>query len=234
MPVVLDVAGGSQISLRSPKIIALGLNYLDHIEETGQAVPTEPVIFSKTPNVLIACGEPIVIPAWLHEIGLDDVTVHYEAELAVVMGSRCSAVPPELAEEHILGFTCFNDVSQRNFQFADQSGWFRGKSLDTFGPVGPVVVPLRFLPHHDDLGIECRLNGRIVQKSRTSNLLFKVSEVVSWISKHITLEPGDIIATGTPGGVGRLSHGDLVEVEIEGIGVLFNPVVDKGVTGQAP
>lgn len=232
MAVVLDVVGGSQISLRSPKIIALGLNYLDHIEETGQAVPSEPVIFSKTPNVLVSGGEPIEIPAWLYDLGLDDVVVHYEAELAVVMGSRCSGVAVEDAEEHILGFTCFNDVSQRNLQFADQSGWFRGKSFDTFGPVGPVIVPLRYLPHHDDLGIECRLNGRVVQESRTSNLLFKVPEVISWISKHITLEPGDIIATGTPGGVGRLAHGDIVEIEIEGIGVLSNPVLDRSRTGS--
>jgi 2-keto-4-pentenoate hydratase/2-oxohepta-3-ene-1,7-dioic acid hydratase in catechol pathway len=227
MTVTLPVAGGGTCVLSSPKIIALGLNYLDHIAETGQETPREPIIFSKTPNVLIGPGEPVILPAWLHGLGLDPVVVHYEAELAVVIGRRASRVPAERALDHVLGYTCFNDVSQRNLQFADRSGWFRGKSLDTFGPIGPRVVPLGLLPGHEDLGITCRLNGRVVQQSRTGRLLFKVPEVIEWITRQITLEAGDVIATGTPGGVGAISHDDLVEVEIEGIGVLSTPVIDE-------
>lgn len=227
MPVTLPVAGGGSCVLTSPKIIALGLNYLDHIEETRQDTPLEPIIFSKTPNVLVGPGEPVIIPSWLHGSGLGEPVVHYEAELAVVIGRRASRVSATRAFDHVLGYTCFNDVSQRNIQFADRSGWFRGKSLDTFGPIGPRIVPLDLLPGHEDLGITCRLNDRVVQRSRTGMLLFKVPEVIEWITRQITLEEGDIIATGTPGGVGAISHGDLVEVEIEGIGVLSSPVVDE-------
>jgi 2-keto-4-pentenoate hydratase/2-oxohepta-3-ene-1,7-dioic acid hydratase in catechol pathway len=197
------------------------------VRETGRETPREPLIFSKTPNVLIGHGQSIVIPAYLSGLGFERVTVHYEAELAVVLGRRCSRVRSSEARDAILGLTCFNDVSQRNLQFADQSGWFRGKSLDTFGPIGPRLVPLHLLPHWEDLEITCRLNGNVVQHSRTSGMIFGIPEVIEWISRQITLEPGDIIATGTPAGVGPISHGDTVEVEIEGIGVLANPVVEE-------
>jgi len=215
--------------LTASKIIALGLNYQDHIDETGTQKPLEPILFSKTPNVLIGTGKDIVIPAFLHEYGFKNVTVHYEAELAVIVGARASKVPESEAIKYILGYTCFNDVSQRNFQFSDRSGWFRGKSLDTFGPIGPRIVPSEQLPDPHNLEIECRLNGEIVQKSNTSEMIFRIPEIIAFISKQITLEPGDIIATGTPGGVGPLSDGDTVEVEIQHIGILRNRVKDMSI-----
>jgi len=212
--------------LEPSKIIALGLNYQDHIDETGTEIPEEPILFSKTPNVLIGNGEDIVIPPFLYECGFDEVTVHYEAELAAVMGKRACCVSESEAMEYVLGYTCFNDVSERNLQFSDISGWFRGKSLDAFGPVGPRIVPLRYLPDPHSLDIQCRLNGKIVQNSNTSKMIFSIPEAIAYISKQITLEPGDIIATGTPSGVGPMVDGDIVEVEVQHIGILKNRIVD--------
>lgn len=228
--IVLPVTGRSDsfCELSPSKIIALGLNYLDHIEETGRDVPSQPILFAKTPNVLVGPGESIVIPGFLFDSGFEEVVVHYEAELAFVMGKRARKVSEEDALDHVLGLTCFNDVSQRNLQFSDASGWFRGKSLDTFGPIGPTVVPLDALgrdPH--ELDISCRLNGTTVQHSNTGKMLFTIPKIISFISKQITLEEGDIVATGTPSGVGPIRHGDRVEVEIEGIGVLSNPVREE-------
>ncbi len=214
------------------KIIALGLNYRDHVAESSgvlaretPVLPTEPIIFAKTPNVLIGPGEDIVVPAtFLRASGIDDPRTDYEAELAVIIGTRCRNVSPEDARRHVFGYTCFNDVSQRNIQNSDRSGWFRGKSFDTFGPIGPVVVPDRLVPDPMDLDIECRLNGCRVQKSNTRSMIFDIWAQIAYISAHMTLEPGDIIVTGTPGGVGRIRGGDVVEVEIAGIGTLRNPV----------
>jgi 2-keto-4-pentenoate hydratase/2-oxohepta-3-ene-1,7-dioic acid hydratase in catechol pathway len=227
MSVTLDVAGRSSLTLGSGKIIALGLNYRDHIEEMGRTPPSEPVLFAKTPNVLIGPDEPIVIPAFLAEYGFDEVVVHYEAELAVIIGRRTKAVSSAAALDHVLGYTCFNDVSQRNIQRSDVSGWFRGKSLDTFGPIGPRIVPAEEIGDISNLSLVCRLNGRTVQNSNTGMMIFSVPEMISFISRQITLEEGDIIATGTPSGVGAIHHGDVVEVEIEGIGILSNPVVEE-------
>jgi 2-keto-4-pentenoate hydratase/2-oxohepta-3-ene-1,7-dioic acid hydratase in catechol pathway len=228
MPVTLEIAGtGSSVTLGAGKIIALGLNYRDHILEMGREMPSEPVLFAKTPNVLVGNGDPIVIPAFLDDYGFDEVVVHYEAELGVIIGRRARSVSPAEAMECVLGYTCFNDVSQRNIQKSDVSGWFRGKSLDTFGPVGPVVVPASDIPDPGDLDITCRLNGKTVQEASTSSMLFPVPEIISFISRQITLEEGDLIATGTPSGVGRIRHGDRVEVEISRIGVLTNPVIEE-------
>lgn len=231
MSIVMPLEGSGDYVLSPSKIVALGLNYADHIAETGTPTPTEPVIFAKTPNVLVGDGEDIVIPAFLRESGLREPTVHYEAELAVVIGRRARRVPASTALEHVLGYTCFNDVSQRELQFGDMSGWFRGKSLDTFGPVGPRIVPLDSLRNPGSLHMECHLNGETVQSASTADMLFDVPHVISWISAQLTLEPGDIIATGTPSGVGRLTHGDVVEVEIEGIGTLRNRVVEERPAG---
>jgi 2-keto-4-pentenoate hydratase/2-oxohepta-3-ene-1,7-dioic acid hydratase in catechol pathway len=221
--------------LRPSKIIALGLNYRDHIRESqsvnvrgfDQNVPREPILFPKTPNVLIGPGEPILIPSFVQEYGFEDPRVDYEAELAVIIMDRCKNVPEKEAMEHILGFTCMNDVSQRDLQNADRSGWFRGKSLDTFGPVGPCLVRAYDLKKPQNLDIRCRLNGKTVQESNTSHMIFSLPEIVAFVSKNFTLMPGDIIATGTPAGVGRIKSGDRVEVEIEGIGTLENPVEDE-------
>ncbi|MFZ2448343.1 MAG: fumarylacetoacetate hydrolase family protein [Syntrophobacteraceae bacterium] len=217
------------------KIIALGLNYRGHIAESAtvkvrgftEEVPEEPILFPKTPNVLIGPGEQIVIPKFLLDYGFEDLRTDYEAELAVIIAKRCKNVAPEEALDHVFGFTCINDVSQRNLQTGDRAGWFRGKSLDTFGPVGPRIVLPEDLGDPQNLRIQCRLNGKTVQDSNTSFMIFPVAETIAFVSRNFTLMPGDIIATGTPSGVGRIAHGDLVEVEIDGIGVLANPVVEE-------
>ena len=222
-------------SVQPTKLIALGLNYRAHIAESVSVkvmgftdeIPSEPVLFPKTPNVLIGPDDTIVIPSFLKSYGFRNPRTDYEAELALIIGQRCKNVPQEKALDQILGYTCMNDVSQRNLQNGDRSGWYRGKSLDTFGPIGPQVVLPQDLhdPHH--LDIRCRLNGKTVQESNTSQMIFKIPEIIAFVSKNFTLMPGDIILTGTPSGVGPLSHGDVVEVDIEGIGVLKNHVVDE-------
>jgi 2-keto-4-pentenoate hydratase/2-oxohepta-3-ene-1,7-dioic acid hydratase in catechol pathway len=221
--------------VRPEKIVALGLNYRAHIQEsvTQKAkglpleVPVEPVLFPKTPNVLIGPNEPIVIPRFLKDYDFDDLRTDYEAELAFFILDQCKNVPAAEAFNHIFGYTCMNDVSQRNIQKSDTSGWFRGKSLDTFGPIGPKVVRRDDLVDPQNLNIECRLNGKTVQSSNTKDMIFAIPEIVAFVSKNFTLKPGDIILTGTPAGVGPIKDGDVVEVEIEGIGILSNPVIEK-------
>lgn len=214
------------------KIIALGLNYRDHVAESLSVIksgntelPTEPILFAKTPNVLIGPGEEIVIPtSFLVKYGFNSLRTDYEAELAIIIGVGGRNIPAADARSHIFGYTCFNDVSQRNIQNSDRSGWFRGKSFDTFGPIGPVIVPGALVGDPQNLDILCRLNGVVVQRSNTRNMIFSIDEQLSFISSQITLEEGDIIVTGTPSGVGPLRHGDTVEIEIQGIGVLVNTV----------
>ena len=232
----LPVAGrDDRYPVAPSKIIALGKNYLDHIAETRKVgvgsfsdeTPKEPILFAKTPNVLIGPGESIVIPAFIYECGFGRVRTHYEAELAFFIKDDCKHVPPGEAYDHILGFTCANDVSQRNIQGGDQSGWFRGKSLDTFGPIGPRVVLTEDIGDAQDLAIAARLNGEFVQNSNTKHMIFKIPEIVAFVSMNFTLKAGDLILTGTPSGVGEIAHGDVVEIEIENIGTLSNPVVDE-------
>lgn len=217
------------------KIIALGLNFHSHIKETSTVhvkaatdeIPDEPVLFPKTPNVLIGHEEQIIIPKFLKEYEFDNVRTDYEAELAFIIKDRCTNVPKEKAFEYILGYTCMNDVSQRNIQFLDKGGWFRGKSLNTFGPIGPVLVLKEDIKDPQNLNIKCKLNGKVVQDSNTKHMIFSIPEIVEFVSKNFTLEKGDIILTGTPSGVGPLKDGDIVEVEIEGIGVLKNSVIEE-------
>jgi 2-keto-4-pentenoate hydratase/2-oxohepta-3-ene-1,7-dioic acid hydratase in catechol pathway len=212
------------------------LNYRSHIEESSSVnvksqtnqSPEEPILFAKTPNVLIGPGEPIVIPRFLEEYHFTDPRVDYEAELAFVVKDRCKNVVESEALAHILGFTCMNDVSQRNIQTGDLSGWFRGKSLDTFGPIGPRIVLTEDIGDPQNLEIQCRLNGRAVQRANTREMIFPIPAILAFISKNFTLLPGDIVLTGTPAGVGKIQPGDTVEVEIEKIGVLKNPVTGEG------
>lgn len=234
--VELPISGSNETYKVQPtKIIALGLNYDEHVKESvflntknlALERPAEPVLFPKTPNVIIGHGEAIVLPAYLQDYQFEDLRNDYEAELAIIIKDRCKNVPEAEAYEHIFGYTCFNDVSQRNFQTTDKSGWFRGKSLDTFGPVGPQVVRREDIPDPHNLKISCRLNGQTVQDGNTGQMIFKIPEIIAFVSRHFTLEAGDIIATGTPKGVGRIHHGDVVEVEIEKIGTLRNPVVEE-------
>jgi 2,4-didehydro-3-deoxy-L-rhamnonate hydrolase len=208
---------------RPGKIICVGLNYRDHAEEQGTALPEAPLLFAKWQNTLIGPGEPIVIPPIVTKCD-------YEAELGVVIGQRVRDVSVENALDAVAGYTCVNDVSARDLQFADGQ-WTRGKSPDTFCPVGPRLVPRDELPDPQALGIRAILNGETVQESTTANMVFGVAEVIAYVTRTVTLEPGDLIATGTPAGVGAfrkpplfMQPGDEITIEIDGIGSLTNPV----------
>ena len=207
------------------KIVAIGLNYADHARESGQTPPAAPVMFIKTTNSIAGPHEPIRYSR------TDSTEVDYEAELAVVIGRRARRVTAELALDHVFGYTACNDVSARDAQFADGQ-WVRGKSFDTFCPLGPWIVTADEIGDPQSLAIGCRVNGTALQDSTTKEMIFGVAEIISYLSNVMTLEPGDVIATGTPVGVGfartppvYLVDGDVVEVEIERIGVLRNPVV---------
>lgn len=221
------------------KIIALGLNYAAHIAESvsvnvrgmDENVPEEPVLFPKTPNALIPSGEPIVLPAIIASYGFENPRTDYEGELALIIGTRARNIPESEAFNCVYGYTCMNDVSQRNMQTGDRSGWFRGKSLDTFAPIGPVIVPADQIGDPHALRVQTRLNGRVVQEGNTAQFIFGIPQMLAFISRNFTLEPGDIVLTGTPSGVGPIAHGDVVEVEIESIGVLRNPVIDEAYQG---
>ena len=218
------------ITINPSKIIAVGLNYRDHVKESktfdssNLDVPAEPVLFAKTLNVLIGPGEPIVIPGHVKEYNLPDERVDPECELAIIIGKRGRHIPQDRAFDYVLGYTCFNDVSQRNIQKSDPSGWFRGKSFDTFGPIGPVVVLHNDIGDPQALQVTCKINGVLKQTGNTRDMIFSIPVLISYISKQFTLEEGDIIATGTPAGVSPIVPGDVVEVEVEKIGVLRNPV----------
>lgn len=196
------------------KIVAVGLNYRDHAREMGFELPSEPLMFLKPASSVIGPSEAIVYPP-------QSERVDYEAELAVVIGRRCRKVQPEQAAEHILGYTCLNDVTARDLQARDGQ-WTRAKSFDTFAPLGPWIETA--IPDPHNLNIILRLNDTVKQSSNTANLIFSVFELVGRISAVMTLEPGDVIATGTPSGIGPMQRGDTVRVEIEGIGVLENTV----------
>ena len=209
---------------RPGKIICVGLNYRDHAEEQGVELPKAPLFFAKYTTALIGPGDPIVIPPAVTQCD-------YEAELGVVIGSRVRNVSRENALEAVLGYICANDVSARDLQFADGQ-WTRGKSPDTFCPVGPSIVPAAEIPDPHALGIRAIVSGEVLQDSTTANLIFGVDEIISYASQTSTLEPGDLILTGTPAGVGvfrdpkrLLQPGDEVTIEIDGLGALTNPVV---------
>jgi len=209
---------------RPGKIICVGLNYRDHAAESNMPIPERPVLFSKFSTCVIAPGEPVVIPVTSSQ-------VDYEAELAVVIGRRAKNVSAADAYEYILGYTAFNDVSARDFQFADGQ-WQRGKSCDTFAPMGQTIVTTDEIPDPQKLSIKLVLNGQTMQDSNTNQLIFGVPRLIEFITESITLEPGDVIATGTPSGVGFarkppvfLRPGDVMQVQIEVIGELGNPIV---------
>lgn len=204
------------------KIICLGLNYRDHAEESGQEIPTAPLWFGKFANSLVGDGEAIVLPAAHPEY------VDYEAELAVVIGRTAKNVSEADALTCVAGAMPFNDVSARDLQLQNPL-WTSGKAVDTFAPCGPALVSADEAGDLGDLGLRTRINGKVVQEGTTSNLIFGVAESIAWLSRTLTLEPGDIVATGTPAGVGGaqgifLRDGDLVEVEVDGLGAVANPV----------
>ncbi|WP_435009008.1 fumarylacetoacetate hydrolase family protein [Tundrisphaera lichenicola] len=208
------------------KIVCLGLNYRDHAAESGMEVPTEPILFSKYPTTLIGQGAEIVLPASSQE-------VDYEAELVIVVGRGGRHIERDRAMEHVGGYAVGNDVSARDWQLGKPGKqWMAGKTFDTFAPLGPFVVTPDEVPDPQALGIRARVNGRTMQDSNTSQLVFGVAEVIEYLSAIFTLEPGDLIFTGTPPGVGMarkppvwLQPGDIVEIEIDGLGTLRNPVV---------
>ena len=208
------------------KIICLGLNYRDHAAETGAAIPKDPVLFSKYATALIGPDDAIVLPPVSQE-------VDYEAELVVVVGQRGRPKNAEEARGYIAGYTIGHDVSARDWQLKkDQKQWMVGKTFDTFAPTGPHLVTADEVPDPHALAIRLRLNGQTMQDSNTKQMIFNVGTVLVYLAQVMTLEPGDLIFTGTPPGVGiarkppvYLKPGDVVEVEIEGLGVLRNPVV---------
>ncbi len=210
------------------KIVCLGLNYRDHAAESGMDVPSEPILFSKYPTALIGHGAPIILPP-------ESTEVDYEAELVVVIGVGGYDIPRERAMGHVAGYAVGHDVSARDWQLGKPGKqWMAGKTFDTFAPVGPALVTADEVPDPQSLGIRLRLNGRTMQDSNTNQLVFPVDEIVSYLSRIFTLEPGDLIFTGTPPGVGMarkppvwLQPGDIVEVEIDGLGTLRNPVIRR-------
>lgn len=197
------------------KIVALGLNYRDHALEFGHPIPAEPLIFMKPATAVIGPDDDIVYPAMSQR-------VDYEAELAVVIGRTCVSVREEEALDYILGYTCINDVTARDLQQKDGQ-WTRAKGFDTFAPLGPWIETE--IPDSGNLTVEAYLNGERRQHSNTSNLIFRVAQQISFISQIMTLLPGDVIATGTPSGIGPMQPGDVVEIRVEGIGTLRNQIV---------
>ena len=202
------------VKLKPSKIVAVGLNYRDHAAEMKEALPQTPILFLKPPSAVIYNNEAIVYPAMTKEL-------HYEAELAVVIKDKIRNISAAEAPEHILGYTCANDVTARDLQRRDGQ-WTRAKSFDTFCPLGPEIVS-GLSP--DNLAIDLYLNGERKQSSNTSNLIFKVDFLVAFISQVMTLMPEDVILTGTPAGIGPMQVGDEVRVEIAGIGSLVNKIV---------
>ncbi len=203
------------------KIIAVGRNYAEHAKELGNEPPKEPLLFFKPPSAVVGPGARIELPP-------ESERVEHEGELGVVIGKRVRRVAKADVMAAVFGYTCVNDVTARDLQKKDGQ-WARAKSFDTFCPVGPEIVTDLDC---SDLEIQTRVNGAVRQKSRTSHMIFSPAALVAYVSRMMTLHPGDLILTGTPAGIGPLSPGDLVEVEIEGIGVLANPVAGpSGSTG---
>ena len=235
LPLLQEEIGGlpayelGEITLLAPvprpgKVICIGLNYSDHAEESGMDVPDSPLVFAKFSSNVVGPRSPVPVPR-------HDPEVDFEAELAVVIGRRAWRVSEDRAMDHVLGYTIANDLSARRFQFADGQ-WTRGKSCEGFCPLGPYIATTDEIRDPHDLGIRLRLNGTTMQESWTSRLIFKIPTLIAHLSDFVSLEPGDVILTGTPSGVGfarqppvRLAPGDHMTVEIDGLGKLENPMV---------
>ena len=196
------------------KIVCVGRNYAEHAEEMGSEIPDRPMLFLKPPNCVAGHGDTVALPAGKE-------CIDHEAELAVVISEQCRNVPEDDAMDVVAGYTCANDLSNRDDQNREQN-WVRGKAFDNAAPMGPVLVPPEDVP--DDAAIRLRVNGETRQDSSIEHFIFTVSELITEITTYLTLEPGDVIMTGTPEGVGPLSDGDRVEVEIEGVGTLEHDV----------
>jgi len=219
-----SVSGDLEAPLRPGKIVAIGLNYLDHIRESRLTRPERPLVFAKFPSSVTGPNDPILVDTVL------TTEVDWEVELGAVVGRRMRNVSANDALDHVFGYTVGNDVSARDVQFSDGQ-WTRGKSFDTFCPIGPVVVTPDEIPDPQALALRTRVNGEVMQDSSTSEMLFGVAELLAFCSRSFTLEPGDLVLTGTPWGCGYfmdpprlLAEGDVVECEVESIGVLRNPI----------
>jgi 2-keto-4-pentenoate hydratase/2-oxohepta-3-ene-1,7-dioic acid hydratase in catechol pathway len=232
-PAVGDVVGPlDSVALVAPvpapgKVVCVGRNYAEHAAETGSAVPTEPQLFSKWANAVVASGDDVILPAITHALD-------YEAELVAVIGRTARRVSEADALDFVFGYTCGNDISARDLQFGDTQ-WTRGKALDTFAPMGPWIVTADEIPDPQVLGIRCIVNGETRQDDTTAHMVFSVARIIAFIAEAITLEPGDVVYTGTPPGVGHgrtpptyLQPGDRVRVEIDRIGAIENPIVSPG------
>ena len=203
--------------IEARSVIGVGLNYVKHAQETKQPLPTTPMLFMKPLDAVIGSGAPIILPR-------QGQNTHYEGELAVVIGKPARRVAERDALSYVLGYTCGNDVSERTIQFAEmkQGCLLVGKGFDTFNPLGPCLA-VGLDP--GDLELETRVNGVVKQKTKTDDLVFSVAKLISYLSEAMTLRPGDVIMTGTPAGVGAMKPGDVIDIEISGIGVLSNPVI---------
>lgn len=212
-----------EVQLQAPldpgKVIAIGLNYVDHVTELDKSreLPTTPVVFMKPPSAIVGPDQPI-------ELAYPENDTHYEAELVVVIGKKAKSVPEADALQYVLGYTAGNDVSDRVQQYGDGQ-WIRGKGYDTYLPLGPAIETELDI---NDIMVQSRLNGEKRQSESTKSLIFSVPFLISFVSDVMTLNPGDIIMTGTPHGVGSMKDGDVIEVDVQGIGVLRNPVTTRG------
>lgn len=217
--------GGTKIE--PTKIICLGRNYLDHIKETNGPIPTEPIFFVKTLNTLITNNQPIIYPKILYE-NQEFNRVDHEVELAFIIFQTAKNVAARFASEYIQGYTIFLDITARNMQISDRNiklPWYRSKNFDTFGPIGPKIIPCSDIDDPHNLDIQLKVNGELRQYSNTKHMLFKIPEIVEYISKFITLKRGDIIATGTPSGIKPIVPGDIIEASIEKIGNITHEVI---------
>jgi len=215
------------------KIICLGRNYEEHAKEMKSPIPKEPIFFCKTANCLIKDGEPIIYPRILYE-NKELNRVDHEVELAVIIKKRCKNIKAEDFENYILGYTIFLDITARNMQLKDRGinlPWYRSKNFDTFGPIGPKIVEK--INNLHNLKIELKVNGEERQSSNTKNMIFKIPEIIEYLSKYVTLDSSDVIATGTPSGVSAIQPGDILEATIENIGTLTSKVILEDVESKS-
>jgi len=214
-------------NINPTKIVCLGRNYLDHIKETKAPVPSEIIFFVKTLNTLVTDNEPIIYPKILYESEKYN-RVDHEVELAFIIFQTCKNVSAKVAFDYIQGYTIFLDLTARIMQKSDRNinlPWYRSKNFDSFGPIGPRIVPCSEISDPHNLSIQLKVNGQIRQFSNTKHMLFKIPQTLEYLSKFVTLERGDIIATGTPGGIGSIQPGDVLEASIEKIGTITHEVI---------
>ncbi len=215
------------ISINPTKILCLGRNYLEHIKETEAPIPKEPVFFVKTINTLITDNKPIIYPKILYD-NKEYNRVDHEVELAFIINQKCKNVPARSAFEYIQGYTIILDLTARNMQIADRNinlPWYRSKNFDTFAPIGPVIKETNEIKDPHNLNIKLKLNGEIRQSSNTKHMIFKITQILEYLSKFLTLEKDDIIATGTPSGISPIKPGDTIEASIEKIGKITHEVI---------